>query len=239
MVVLPAKKVPSGASRGPAVVLMSGGLDSAVAAYAAKRRDGHESIHAITIYYSQRHVREIQAAKEVAESLGVDSHTVYHTDLPYASPLISSPDGPSIQPGEDPNGIPATWVAQRNSLFLSMAFSAAEHLGATFVYAGMNAVDYSGYPDCRPEFLDSIQESLNLGSKRFVEQGIRTKLVAPLVYLSKAEIITLGHGLGVPFGRTWSCYNGRTCACGTCDSCRIRLDGFKAAGLEDPLEYES
>jgi 7-cyano-7-deazaguanine synthase len=151
---------------------------------------------------------------------------------------LGSSDIPSdgVKPGE----IPSTWVPQRNSIFLALAFAYAEMVGAGYIYGGMNAVDYSGYPDCRPEFLLSIEQALNLASKKFVETGKAIKLVVPLVKLSKVDIIKTGLELGVPYNLTWSCYKGPDelkQACGLCDSCRIRLQAFKDLGVKDPIKY--
>lgn len=233
--------------KGPAVLLMSGGLDSAVAAYSAKAE--HYPLYAVTMFYSQRHSREIQSARDIAQSLNVQSHDIYYVEIPSQSPLVFDKDKVEVPittslPTEGRTdrgepGIPATWVAQRNSIFLSMAFAYAEMVEANYVFAGMNVIDYSGYPDCRPKFLELMAEALNNGSKKFIETGQRIFLETPLVKLTKAQIVSLGAELGVPFEKTWSCYNGKTLACGLCDSCKIRLRGFEEAGLEDPLEYET
>ena len=135
-------------------------------------------------------------------------------------------------------GIPTTWVPQRNSIFLALAFAYAETVGATLVYTGFNVRDYSGYPDCRLEFVEQMQKALNLASKQFVETGKGIGIACPIIHKTKAEIIELGMRLKVPFRYTWSCYQGREKACGVCDSCRIRLEAFKKVGLDDPLSYE-
>jgi 7-cyano-7-deazaguanine synthase len=135
-------------------------------------------------------------------------------------------------------GIPSTWVPQRNSIMLALAFAYAETVGADMVWTGFNIVDYSGYPDCRPDFVSAMERSLNLASKRYREEGHGIGIITPLIRKSKAQIILLGQTLKVPWELTWSCYSGREKACGKCDSCLIRLGGFQEAGIKDPIEYE-
>jgi len=141
-------------------------------------------------------------------------------------------------PTEEVKGVPSTWVPQRNSIFLALAFAYAETVGADRVYVGANSMDYSGYPDCRYEFISALDIALNLASKQYVEDGKRITISAPLQFNSKADIIRRGIALGVDFSKTWSCYNGREKACGQCPSCLIRLKAFREVGIEDPLEYE-
>lgn len=228
-----------------AVALVSGGLDSAVAA-ACARRDGRE-VWALTLDYGQRHRPELAAAARVAASLGVARHVVIKIDLRAVggSALTSDAPVPKDRP-EMAHGIPETYVPSRNLVFLSCAAGVAETAGAREIYLGVNAVDYSGYPDCRAEFIEAFERAANLGTKAGVEsaaKGLRWLSVrAPLVELSKAEIIRLGAGLGVDFSLTHSCYDpvaraGEVLACGRCDSCRIRARGFREAGVEDPTRY--
>jgi 7-cyano-7-deazaguanine synthase len=218
-----------------AVVLLSGGLDSATT-LAIARRDGY-ACHALSFAYGQRHKAELGAAARVAKTLGVVEHKTVALDLSaiggsaLTDPSIPVPDHPT-------EGIPSTYVPARNTVFLAVATGWAEVLEARDIFIGVNAVDYSGYPDCRPEFISAFQEVANLGTKAGVEgQGMRIQ--APLVRLSKAEIVQLGTGLGVDYGLTVSCYTadaqGR--ACGVCDSCRLRRQGFADAGVPDPTVY--
>jgi 7-cyano-7-deazaguanine synthase len=218
-----------------AVVLLSGGLDSATI-LAIARRDGFEC-HALSFAYGQRHSAELKAADKVAKALGAVEHKTVALDLSAigGSALTDSsipvPDHPT-------EGIPSTYVPARNTVFLAVATGWAEVLEARDIFIGVNAVDYSGYPDCRPEFIAAFQEVANLGTKAGVE-GRGMRIQAPLVELSKAEIVRLGTGLGVDYGLTVSCYTadaqGR--ACGVCDSCRLRRQGFADAGLPDPTVY--
>jgi 7-cyano-7-deazaguanine synthase len=217
-----------------AVVLLSGGLDSATA-LAITRAEGY-SCHALSVAYGQRHVAELGAAKRIAESAGVP-HQVMSVSLDaiggsaLTDRAISVPETPTT-------GIPSTYVPARNTLFLSLALGWAEVLAARAIVIGVNAVDYSGYPDCRPEFVAAFEGLANIATKAGVE-GARFRIHTPLIRLSKAEIIRRGAGLGVDFTQTVSCYQaddaGR--ACGHCDSCRIRRDGFAAAGIADPTRY--
>ena len=218
-----------------AVVLLSGGLDSATI-LAVARRDGF-TCHALSFAYGQRHSAELQAADRVAKALGAVEHKTVALDLSaiggsaLTDASIPVPDHPT-------EGIPSTYVPARNTVFLAVATGWAEVLEAHDIFIGVNAVDYSGYPDCRPEFIAAFQEVANLGTKAGVEgQGMRVQ--APLQKLSKAEIVRLGTTLGVDYGLTVSCYTadaqGR--ACGVCDSCRLRRQGFADAGLPDPTAY--
>jgi 7-cyano-7-deazaguanine synthase len=222
-----------------AVVLASGGLDSTVAA-AVAARDGHR-LHLLTILYGQRHRIEIDRARQVARALGADDHRLLEIDLRAlgGSALTAEQPVPKDRTeAERRHGIPATYVPARNTIFLSLALAYAETAQASAIYIGANVVDYSGYPDCRPEYLQAFERVAQLGTKAGVE-GRRIEVRAPLVTLSKAEIIKLGRSLGAPLHLTHSCYdpasNGE--ACGRCDSCRIRLQGFKEAGLADPIAY--
>lgn len=217
-----------------AVVLLSGGLDSTTALYAA-RRDGKEPV-CLTIHYGQLHDREIASAKKIAASLKAE-HWIIPLSLPWGGSALTDP-GMAIPKGrseaEIGHGIPVTYVPARNSIFLSLAASLAEVKGADTIYFGANALDYSGYPDCRPAFLEAFEELMTRGTKAGVE-GRKIRVAAPLLRLTKAEIVRLGHELGVPFEWTWSCYEGKEAPCGECDSCLLRAKGFREAGIEDPL----
>lgn len=201
-----------------AIVLLSGGLDSATAA-AIARQDGFDLI-ALSFDYGQRHKKELQSAGYVASWLGCKAH--YTAQIPLSawggSALTDDIDVPVHGVGSD---IPVTYVPGRNTVFISIALSLAEAKGATAIYLGINAVDYSGYPDCRPEYLEVFQTLANLSSKAGIE-GNGPKLVAPLVAMSKADIVREAMRLGVPIKQTWSCYQGGEEPCGVCDSCRIR-----------------
>ncbi|MCC5794057.1 MAG: 7-cyano-7-deazaguanine synthase QueC [Chromatiales bacterium] len=219
-----------------AVVLLSGGMDSATCL--ALARDQGWSCHTLSFDYGQRHRAELAAAEGLAASLGAADHRVLRLDLAaiggsaLTDPLIEVPEAGG-------SGIPVTYVPARNTLFLSCALGLAEVLDADVIYAGMNAVDYSGYPDCRPEYLAAFQAMADLATRRAVE-GRPVRIEAPLIDLSKAEIILAGNALGLDFGLTVSCYQaddeGR--ACGRCDACSLRRAGFAAAGLEDPTRYQ-
>ncbi len=219
-----------------AVVLLSGGLDSYTAAAVAKR-DGF-TLNALSINYGQRHVRELAAARAVAASLGVERHMELVLDLSPigGSSLTSSAiDVPKDHP-IDPHVIPNTYVPARNTIFLSMALGWAEVLGAADIVIGVNALDYSGYPDCRPEFIQAFEHLARLATRAGVE-GRRLTIHTPLISLSKAEIIRLGLSLGLDYGLTHSCYDPLASGgpCGHCDSCRLRVAGFAEARAVDPL----
>jgi 7-cyano-7-deazaguanine synthase len=220
----------------PAVVLLSGGLDSYTAA-AVARREGFE-LFALSINYGQRHVGELAAARRVAASLGVAKHLELDLDLNRigGSALTSSEIAvPKDQP-IDPRVIPSTYVPARNTIFLSLALGWAEVLGSSDIYLGVNALDYSGYPDCRPEFTQAFERMARLATKAGVE-GRPLTIHTPLISLSKAEIIRLGLSLGLDYGLTHSCYDPSPDGgpCGHCDSCRLRESGFRDAGAIDPL----
>jgi len=226
-----------------AVVLLSGGLDSTVTSYIARKDIGKTGkLYAITFEYGQRHAKEIDLAIDTAGTLGVTEHKIFSielADLVQSSLVIEGTTGESLQqvPTGPVAGIPSTWVPQRNSIFLALAFAYAEMMSADLVYTGFNVKDYSGYPDCRPEFVEKIQQALNLASKQFVETGKGIGIACPVMHKTKAEIIQIGLNLGVDFGRTWSCYQGLEKACGVCPSCRIRLAAFREVGIVDPVEY--
>jgi 7-cyano-7-deazaguanine synthase len=229
--------MPVGDAKG-AVVLLSGGLDSSVV-LAAAIADGYD-VHALTVEYGQRHNREVEAARAMARHQGVD-HKVVRVDLSAfgGSALTDvSTRVPTNTPPEDiGREIPSTYVPARNLVFISVALAWAEALDADVVFIGANAVDYSGYPDCRPEFIEAMQGVVDVGTRRGVE-GTTIRIVAPLIDSTKADIVERGVELGVPFEHTWSCYRGRPAACGTCESCVLRLRGFAMAGVVDPLPYE-
>ncbi len=217
-----------------AVVLLSGGMDSA-AVVAMAQEQGFE-VHAMSVRYGQRHTSELEAARRVADALGVAGHKVVDVDLRSIGGSALTDDIDVPEAGGD--GIPVTYVPARNTIMLSLALGWAEVLGANDIFCGVNAVDYSGYPDCRPEFIAAFQALANLATKAGVE-GAGLRVHAPLQFMSKAQIAAEGQRLGVDFGLTVSCYqadmDGR--ACGHCDACRLRADGFAAAGMADPTRY--
>ena len=218
-----------------AVVLLSGGLDSMVTA-ALAREEGHK-LNALSIQYNQRHSREVEAARNIAGHLGVERHVILPVDLSLfgGSALTSEIEVPKV--GIEP-GIPVTYVPGRNLVFLSIALSWAEAIGAHCIYLGVNALDYSGYPDCRPDFIQSFADTANLAT-RDGTQGSRFEIRAPLQFWNKARIVQECSRLGLDPGMSWSCYdpaaNGR--ACGLCDSCRLRQKGFREANLPDRMNY--
>ena len=222
-----------------AVVLLSGGLDSSTTV-AICRDEGYE-IYTLSFRYGQRHEREIAAAKKIAVALGVHEHRVAEIDLRIfgGSALTDMIDVPKNRAeSEIAAGVPITYVPARNTIFLSYALAWAEVLDASDIFIGVNALDYSGYPDCRPEFITAFENLAKLATKSGVE-GQRFRIHAPLISLSKAEIIRRGTELGLDFSLTHSCYDPTTDgrACGRCDSCQIRLKGFHEAGLRDPIAY--
>jgi 7-cyano-7-deazaguanine synthase len=218
-----------------AVVLVSGGLDSATV-LALARADGY-ACHALTFDYGQRHRVELEAARRVAQALGAVEQRVVPLDLSWMGGSALT-DRSIPVPQQATSGIPPTYVPARNTVFLSIALGWAEVLGARDLFIGANAVDYSGYPDCRPEFIAAFERLANLGTRAGVE-GDGFRVHAPLVAMSKREIIAAGARLGVDYGLTSSCYDPDPdgCACGRCDSCRLRAQGFAAAGLPDPTRY--
>jgi 7-cyano-7-deazaguanine synthase len=218
-----------------AVVLLSGGLDSATVLAIAVAR-GFEC-YALSVHYGQRHGAELDAARRIAVQLGAREHRVMGIDLAgiggsaLTDPELAVPQSPS-------EGIPITYVPARNTMLLSLALGWAEVVGARDIFVGVNAVDYSGYPDCRPEFIRAFETMARLATKAGVE-GAAFKIETPLIAMSKAEIIRAGVELGVDYGATVSCYQAGIdgSACGRCDSCRLRAAGFKAAGVPDPTRY--
>ena len=224
----------------PAVILVSGGMDSAVV-LAIAREQGFAP-HALSVRYGQRHTSELDAAARVAAALGAVAHKTVHVDLRSIGGSALTDEHIDVPVDSDGHvigaDIPVTYVPARNTIMLSVALGWAEVLGATDLFCGVNAVDYSGYPDCRPEFIDGFQALANLATKAGVE-GAGFRVHAPLLRMSKADIVREGIRLGVDFSQTVSCYQaddeGR--ACGHCDACRLRAEGFEAAGVIDPTRY--
>ena len=220
-----------------AVVLLSGGLDSATT-LAIARREGY-ALYALSVAYGQRHAVELKAAGRVAKAFDVVRHQTIDVNLDavggsaLTDRRVAVPETPTA-------GIPVTYVPARNTLFLALALGWTEALGARDIFIGVNAVDYSGYPDCRPEFIAAFEKLAALATRAGVEGGEGFRIHAPLIRLSKAEIIREGGALGVEFGQTVSCYqaDARGRACGRCDSCRLRREGFAAAGIADPTRYQ-
>lgn len=223
-----------------AVILLSGGLDSSTVLYQALG-DGVDC-YALSFDYQQRHRRELEAAAAIASTAGVKEHQVISFDLrlwggsALTDATIELPCDRSL--AEMSQNIPSTYVPARNTIFLSFALAYGEAINAQLVYIGVNALDYSGYPDCRPDYIQAMQEVFRLGTKQGRE-GEPIKILTPLINLKKTEIIQLGNNLGVPWEKTWSCYAGEEIACGVCDSCQLRLAAFEELGLKDPLPYKS
>jgi len=223
-----------------AVILLSGGADSATAAAIAKQ-EGFR-LHALSFRYGQRHVRELESAKQVAGFLGAENHLIIEFDFraiggSALTDKIAVPKNRS--PAEISHGIPVTYVPARNTIFLSFALALAERIEAGDIFFGANQLDYSGYPDCRAEYIHAFEQMANLATKAGVEGRIRIKIHVPLIAMTKAQIIRKGIELGLDYGLTWSCYDpssdGR--ACRLCDSCQLRLKGFQEAGFNDPVPY--
>jgi 7-cyano-7-deazaguanine synthase len=225
----------------PAVVLLSGGLDSATAA-AVAQQDGFD-LYALSFTYGQRHAAELDGARRIASRLGVREHRIVPIDLRVFGGSALTDDIP-VPKDRDANemskGIPVTYVPARNTIFLSYALAWAELLGSSDLYLGVNALDYSGYPDCRPEYIDAYQAMARLATKTGVEGTTELTIHAPLIALTKAQIIRLGVDLGIDYGLTISCYDpdGEGVACGHCDSCLLRRKGFVDAGITDPTPYK-
>jgi 7-cyano-7-deazaguanine synthase len=226
----------------PAVILLSGGLDSATTAAIAK--DQGFQLFAISFDYGQRHRFELEASRRVVAALGIERHVTMTIDL--AQFGTSALTGDIAVPKDRSHaameaGIPVTYVPARNTVFLSLALAYAEVTGAADIFLGVNAIDYSGYPDCRPQFVTAFERLANLATKAAVEGNLRMRIHAPLIRLTKAEIIRRGTELGVDYSLTHSCYDpdpaGRPC--GHCDACQLRLKGFAEAGLTDPVVYAS
>ncbi|HST22863.1 MAG TPA: 7-cyano-7-deazaguanine synthase QueC [Blastocatellia bacterium] len=226
--------------RKKAVALLSGGLDSTTALWVAKN-EGY-AIYALSFRYGQRHVIELESARRVAESAGVEKHLIVDIDLRAigGSALTDEIEVPKERSADEmSSGIPVTYVPARNTIFLSFALAWAETLGAEDIFIGVNALDYSGYPDCRPEYIEAFASMANLATKAGVEGNMQLKIHTPLVAMTKAEIIKRGLELDVDYSLTHSCYDPRPdgLACGKCDSCLLRLKGFAEAGARDPLRY--
>ncbi len=222
-----------------AIVLLSGGLDSSTCAAIAKA-EGY-SLYALTFDYGQRHDKELIAAKQVAEYYDCVEQKIIKIDLRLwgGSALTDDIEIPKsdILPEHLEEGIPITYVPARNTIFLAFALSYAEAIKANIIFAGMNYIDYSGYPDCRPEYIAKFNELAKLATKAGVEEGTAIRVEAPLLYMTKSEIIRKGLELDFDYSLTWSCYEGEEKACGHCDSCLLRLKGFEEIGIKDPLEY--
>jgi 7-cyano-7-deazaguanine synthase len=223
-----------------AIVLLSGGLDSTTV-LAVASTEGFR-VHALTVWYGQRHEQELQAARDVAASWRVAAHKVVELDLRTFGGSALTDDAVPIPKDADVGGragIPATYVPARNTILLALAVAWADVIAATDIFIGVNALDYSGYPDCRPEFIAAFENVARLGTRTGVEGGQPMRVHAPLINLTKREIIQLGLGLGVDYGQTVSCYDPAPGgeACGRCDACQLRLRGFAEAGVPDPARY--
>ena len=224
-----------------AVVLLSGGLDSATCA-AIARSEGF-AVYALSVDYGQRHRFELESAQRVARSLDVTEHKVLPIDLAAlgGSALTDDIDVPQGRSDDQiADGIPITYVPARNTVMLSLALGYAEVLGAADIFIGVNAVDYSGYPDCRPEFVAAFEQVANLATKAGVEGELKFTIHTPLIALTKAQIVQHGSALGVDYGLTHTCYSPdeQGISCGTCDACQLRIKGFEDAGLTDPIQYQ-
>ena len=218
-----------------AVVLLSGGMDSAVV-LSKSLKDGNETT-ALSFRYGQRHTKELDSAKAVAEHYGV-RHIIIDIDLSmFRSSLVGNSEDVEKDRKDIGKDIPATYVPARNIIMLSIAAGLCESMDADMIYIGANSVDYSGYPDCRKEFFDAFENMIRTGTKAGTE-GRPVKVIAPLLDMPKKDIVVLGKQLGTPLNLTWSCYSGNDKACGHCDSCVLRLKGFEDAGYEDEAEYE-
>lgn len=219
-----------------AVVLLSGGLDSTTALYLAKK-EGFE-IYAISFDYGQKHDKELECAKNISEEAGVADYLVVKMNMnTWGGSALTDSKIEVPEANIESKEIPVTYVPARNMIFLSLAASYAEVVGAQDIFIGVSEVDYSGYVDCRQEFLDSMEKAINLGTVCGAEQGKKIRIRAPFINMTKAEEIKLGIELGVDYGKTWSCYKGEEEACGVCDSCKLRLEAFEKVGYSDPLKY--
>ena len=225
------------------MVLLSGGLDSTTV-LAIARSEGF-AVHALSFRYGQRHSQEISAAKRIARDAGVVRHHIVDIDLrafggsALTADIDVPKDGDLRSDCPDANQIPVTYVPARNTIFLSYALALAEVIESSTIFIGVNALDYSGYPDCRPEYIEAFEKLANLATRAGVEGRTKVVIRAPLISLTKAAIITLGKSLGVDYSQTTSCYDPTASGegCGRCDACQLRLKGFSEAGLEDPIPY--
>jgi 7-cyano-7-deazaguanine synthase len=226
----------------PAVVLLSGGLDSSTVV-AMAQRDGYE-VHALSFSYGQRHTVELESAKAVAEAAGVTDHRIVNIDLGAFGGSALTDESIEVPKHDDAadmeDGIPVTYVPARNTIFLSFALAFAEVLGSSDIFIGVNALDYSGYPDCRPEFVAAFQDLARIATKTGVEGSTEVTIHAPLMEMTKAQISAVGTELGVDYSITTSCYDAddQGNACGRCDACHLRHQGFVQAGLPDPTRYQ-
>lgn len=220
-----------------AVILLSGGLDSTTCMAVAKSK-GYD-LYPISFNYHQRNKIELESAKKIAAYFGAKKHLIIDTNMNAIGGSALTDENIAVPKGDvDRKEVPATYVPSRNLIFLSYALGYAEVVKAEAIFIGVNAVDYSGYPDCRPQFIKKFQELANYACKATAVDGKKIKIVTPLQNLSKKDIILMGTKLGAPYHLTRSCYNGRDKACGACDSCQLRLKGFAEAGVADPIEYE-
>ena len=218
-----------------AIILLSGGLDSATALYVAQSQ-GFDELYALTFEYGQKHHREMQAAREIARNAGVREHRVVNLMLnQWGHSSLTDPETEIENGDTERSDIPATYVPARNMVFLSVAASWADALEITDIFIGVSQTDYSGYVDCREEFVRAMEEAVNLGTVLGAEKRRRITIHAPFMHLTKAEEIRWGIQLGVDYGKTWSCYRGGERPCGSCDSCLLREKAFSAAGIKDPL----
>jgi len=225
-----------------AVVLLSGGLDSVTAA--AFAREAGFDVHALTFQYGQTHRFELEAARKVATHIHARRHVIFDVDLAQfgGSALVGDGEVPKDRSDDQiSHGIPTTYVPARNTVFLSLALAWAETLNCHDIYIGVNAVDYSGYPDCRPPFIEAFTRMANLATRAGVEERQRLTIHTPLIAMTKAQIIRAGLGMGVDYAMTHTCYDpdDRGRACGRCDACQLRLKGFAACGIADPASYQS
>lgn len=220
-----------------AVVLFSGGLDSTTALYLAKSQ-GFE-VYALTFDYGQRHDKEISCSKQIASSFEVAEHIIVKTNMDaWGGSALTDKNLEVPENTRECKDIPITYVPARNMVFLSYAASYAEAIGSQDIFIGVSEVDYSGYVDCRKEFIEAMENAINLGTVCAVEHNKRIKIHTPFINMTKAEEIKVGIKLGVDYSSTWTCYNGGTYACGVCDSCKLRLKAFNDAGCIDPIKYE-
>lgn len=218
-----------------AIVLLSGGLDSTTALYVAKS-EGFDELYALTFEYGQKHDKELRCSRAVAKAAGVKEHKVVNLLLNQWGGCSLTDPNLEIEDGDaERTDIPATYVPARNMVFLAVAASWADALGITDIFIGVSEVDYSGYVDCREEFIQAMENAINLGTVLGAEQKRRITLHAPFMHMTKADEIRLGTRLGVDYSQTWTCYRGDEKPCGTCDSCLLRAKAFREAGVKDPL----